>query len=301
MRTVIIGTSGQLALELRRGAHSDAIVLAPAQKVDVSDAASVEPWLDAERPGLVLNASAYTAVDRAETERERAFAVNAEGPGALARWCKRHGAALVHVSTDYVFDGAKLDGYRVEDAVSPLNVYGASKLAGEEHVRAELERHLILRTSWVFSAHGQNFVKTMLRLARERDELRVVADQVGRPTPAAELARVMLLVAERIAHGDALAWGTYHVAGAGSCSWHGFAEAIVAEQAELTGRRPRVVPIATQDYPLPAPRPKSSILDTASFEAAFGIELQPWRTGLRDVIRELLGTTLASGSATATQ
>jgi dTDP-4-dehydrorhamnose reductase len=300
MRTVIIGTSGQLALELRRGARSDSLALAPAHKVDVSDAASLEPWLDAQAPGLVLNASAYTAVDKAESERERAFAINAEGPATLARWCERHGAALVHVSTDYVFDGSKPGGYRVDDATGPLNVYGASKLAGEQHVRRELARHLILRTSWVFSAHGQNFVKTMLRLARERDELRVVADQFGRPTPAAELARVILELAERFAAGEALAWGTYHVAGAGSCNWHAFAEAIVAEQAELTARRPRVVPITTQDYPLPAPRPQSSILDTTSFEAAFGIELRPWQGGLRDVVRELVSPALESSGATAT-
>lgn len=288
MRTVVIGTSGQLALELHRAERSSAIALAAPRKLELADAPAVERWLDETNPELVINAAAYTAVDRAETERQRAFEVNAQGPATLAAWCQRRGAALIHVSTDYVFDGAKAGSYLANDPTGPLSVYGESKLAGEEGVRNTLPRHLILRTSWVFSAHGQNFVKTMLRLARERDELRVVADQHGRPTPAAELARVIWAVSERRAAGEELPWGTYHAAGAGSTNWHAFAEAIVEEQASYTGRRPRVVPIATQDYPTPARRPQNSTLDTASFEAAFGVELRPWREGLRDVVRELL-------------
>jgi hypothetical protein len=186
MRALIIGTSGQLATELHRQAGG--LPLHPAQKVDVADEPAIRALLDAARPTLVINASAYTAVDRAEQERERAFAVNASGPRYLARWCAANGAALIHVSTDYVFNGAKASSYVEEDAVDPLNVYGESKLAGEIAIREELPQHLILRTSWVFSAHGQNFVKTMRRLAAERDELRVIADQHGRPTSAADLA-----------------------------------------------------------------------------------------------------------------
>lgn len=288
MRAVVIGTTGQLAIELHRAKRPAGFELLAPHKLELANAAEVEAWLDASKPALVVNAAAYTAVDRAEAERDRAFAINATGPLTLARWCERHGAALVHVSTDYVFDGSKHEGYVPEDVTAPLSVYGASKLAGEEHVRSTAARHLILRTSWVFSAHGQNFVKTMLRLARERDELRVVADQVGRPTPAAELARVLWSACEGLASGREPAWGTYHVAGAGSTNWHAFAEAIVLEQQPFTGRAPRVVPITTADYPTPARRPTSSILDTSSFEQRFGIELRPWRDGLRDVVRELL-------------
>lgn len=288
MRTVVIGTWGQLALELHRNERSSSIELMPAHDVDITDALAIERWLDDVAPALIVNAAAYTAVDRAETEQERAFAVNAEGPATLARWCQSNDAALVHVSTDYVFDGKKAGAYQVDDPTSPINVYGASKLAGEEAVRGALRRHIILRTSWVFSAHGQNFVKTMLRLARERDELRVVADQYGRPTPAAELARAIWAVSAELAAGRDTAWGTYHVAGAGSTNWHAFAQAIVDEQAAVTARRPDVLAITTLDYPTPARRPQNSILDTTSFEATFGIELRPWRDGLRDVVRELL-------------
>jgi dTDP-4-dehydrorhamnose reductase len=288
MRTVVIGTWGQLALELHRIERSSSIALMPSHEIDLTDAPAVERWLDEVAPGLVVNAAAYTAVDRAETDRERAFALNAEGPATLARWCQSKGAALVHVSTDYVFDGKKTGAYQVDDSPAPINVYGASKLAGEEAIRGALNRHIILRTSWVFSAHGQNFVKTMLRLAREREELRIVADQYGRPTPAAELARAIWAVSSQLAAGRDTAWGTYHVAGAGSTNWHAFAQAIVDEQAPVTGRRPGVVAIATVDYPTPAQRPQNSILDTTSFEATFGIELQPWRDGLREVLRELL-------------
>jgi len=291
MRVAVLGTSGQLASELRRSARSAALELVAPQKVDISVDSQVNALLDRERPALVLNAAAYTAVDRAEVEREQAFAVNEIGPSLIARWCTANRAALIHVSTDYVFDGAKAAGYVEEDATAPLGVYGESKLAGEVAVRGALERHLILRTSWVFSAHSQNFVKTMLRLARERDELRVVADQVGRPTAAADLASAMLTLAERLAKGAELDWGTYHFAGAGSTSWHGFAEAIVEEQAPLTGKKPRVTPITTADYPTPARRPQSSVLDTSRFERTFGITPAPWRDGLRTVVRELVSAT----------
>jgi dTDP-4-dehydrorhamnose reductase len=287
MRVTIIGTSGQLATELRRRAWSTGLEALDAEKVDVADAVATNSLLDRQRPDLILNASAYTAVDRAESEQERAFAVNETGPRTLADWCNRRGAALVHVSTDYVFDGRKTAPYVEDDPTAPLGVYGASKLAGEVAVRSSLTRHVILRTSWVFSAHGQNFVKTMLRLARERDELRVVADQFGRPTAAADLADAMLQVA-RLAREDSAVWGTFHFAGAGATSWHGFAEAIVAEQARLTNRRPLVTPITTQDYPTPAARPTNSELDTERFERAFAFQPRDWRAGLREVVSELL-------------
>jgi dTDP-4-dehydrorhamnose reductase len=286
MRVAIIGTSGQLATELRRRPWSPGLEPCAPEKVDIADRTQLLALLDRLQPGLVLNASAYTAVDRAESERERAFAVNAGGVATLAEWCGRHEASLIHVSTDYVFDGRKSGPYTEDDATAPLGVYGASKLAGEEAVRGVLEQHVILRTSRVFSAHGNNFVKTMLRLARERDELRVVADQHGKPTAAADLADAMLRVAQRVQAGDAT-WGTFHFAGAGPTTWHGFAQAIVDEQARHTGRKPTVTPISTADFPTPTQRPGNSVLDTSRFEAAYALVPREWRVGLAEVVGEL--------------
>ncbi len=286
MRTLIIGTSGQLATELYR--QSDGIQLAPPRKVDVADEGAVHALLDAVRPGLVVNASAYTAVDRAEEDRARAFAVNSSGPRYLARWCAANGAALIHVSTDYVFDGSKPSAYVEDDAVGPINVYGQSKLAGEVAIREELAQHLIVRTSWVFSAYGQNFVKTMRRLGAERDELRIIADQHGRPTSAADLAGAVWRVARERLLGDApVAWGTYHLANADPTTWHAFAETIFELEARSAGRRPVVTPIPSSSYPTPAARPLNSVLDTSRFEATFGFGLRPFRLALRDVMDEL--------------
>jgi dTDP-4-dehydrorhamnose reductase len=286
MRTVIVGTSGQLATELHR--QAEGMQLLPAQKVDVTDERAVRALLDAARPSLVINASAYTAVDRAEQECDRAFAVNADGPRYLARWCAANGAALIHVSTDYVFDGAKPGPYVEDDKVGPLNVYGESKLAGELAVRKELAEHLIVRTSWVFSAHGHNFVKTIRRLAAERDELRIIADQHGRPTSAADLAGAMWRVVRERLHGDApVPWGTYHLANADATTWHGFAEAVVGLEARHSARRPVVQAIPAIDYPTPAKRPANSVLSTARFETTFGFGLRSFRAALRDVLDEL--------------
>jgi dTDP-4-dehydrorhamnose reductase len=286
MRALVIGTSGQLALELQRRPHPTGVELLPAAKLDVTDPGDLTRNLGELRPELILNASAYTAVDRAESERERAFAVNSAGPKALAEWCAQHGAALVHVSTDYVFDGSKRGPYFETDDTSPLGAYGESKLAGEEAVRSGCPAHVILRTSWVFSAHGQNFLKTMLRLAAEREELRVVADQRGRPTAASDLADAVLLVASRIQAGTPT-FGTFHFAGSGETTWHGFAQAIVEEQALATGKKPRVTPIATRDYPTPAKRPANSVLATSAYEQAFGVVPRPWLNGMREAVREL--------------
>lgn len=288
MQAVVIGTSGQLAIELRRRPRPPGLELLPPVKLDVTDSVSLRRELDRLRPDVVLNASAYTAVDKAEVDAERAFAVNARGPEALAEWCADHSAPLIHVSTDYVFNGQKQAAYDEDDDTAPLSVYGASKLAGEQAVRTRCE-HVVLRTSWVFSVHGQNFVKTMLRLAAERDELRVVADQQGRPTAASDLADAVLLVASRIQAG-APRFGTFHFAGGGDTTWHGFAQAIVDEQSAHTGKRPRVTPIATHEYPTPAKRPASSVLATGRFEQAFGLSPRPWRDGLREVVSELFLT-----------
>lgn len=285
-RTLVIGTRGQLATELHRLA-SGKLTLLPSERVDVSEESQLTARLDALAPRLIINAAAYTAVDKAESERDRAFAVNRDGPRFLAAWCERNRAGLVHVSTDYVFDGSLPRPYVETDTTAPANVYGASKLAGELAIQEALARHAILRTSWVFSAHGANFVKTMLRLGAEREELRVVADQHGRPTSAADLARAALVVGERLMAGDPSATGTFHFANAGATSWHGLAAATIELQAPITGRTPRVLPIGAADYPTPAKRPANSVLDTSRFEATFGLAPRPWPEALSEVVREL--------------
>jgi dTDP-4-dehydrorhamnose reductase len=286
MRVSTIGTTGQLAMALRAASWNAPLEPLDPRKLDVSDREALFRELDRQRPDLIINASAYTAVDRAETERERAFAVNESGPRWLAEWCQSNQAGLIHVSTDYVFDGKKSAPYLETDATNPLGVYGASKLAGEEWIRRLLERHVIVRTSWVFSEHGQNFVKTMLRLARERDELRVVADQRGRPTAANDLAVALLRLGERFAK-RSVDFGTFHFAGAGATTWHGFASAIVEEQARFTGRTPKVTPITTPEFPTPAARPANSVLDTSRFESSLGVTPPAWQAGLREIVSKL--------------
>jgi dTDP-4-dehydrorhamnose reductase len=288
MRVLVVGTSGQLAIELQRQGQAFPIELLPSSKLDITDADATRARLDQTRPQLVINASAYTAVDRAESESAQAHALNADGPARLAQWCDAESASLFHVSTDYVFDGQKPTAYTEQDGPAPLGVYGRTKLEGEQLIRDRLARHLILRTSWVFSAHGQNFVKTMLRLARERDELRVVADQRGKPTAASALARALLTLAARLGSGNPLPWGTYHFAGDAETTWHGFAQAIVDAQAPYTGRKPLVTAIASSDYPTPATRPANSTLDTTLFEQTFALRAPSWRDDLREVVREIV-------------
>jgi dTDP-4-dehydrorhamnose reductase len=236
-------------------------------------------------PDVVVNAAAHTAVDRAENEAEVAFRANARAPQALAAACAEHDALLLHYSTDYVFDGRGTRPYREDDATAPLGVYGASKRAGEQAVRDSGARHLIFRTAWVYAAHGSNFLRTMLRLAGERDELRVVADQVGAPTPAALIADVTARVLAQAPSRS----GTWHLTATGATSWHGFAEAIVAgaHARGLLARMPRVLPIATADYPTPAARPAYSVLDCSALQRDFGVELPDWRTGLATVLDAL--------------
>jgi dTDP-4-dehydrorhamnose reductase len=235
---------------------------------------------------VAINAAAYTAVDRAEQEPALAFAVNRDGPAHLAAACARSNIPLLHISTDYVYDGAKIDPYVEDDPTTPLGVYGASKLAGDEAVRRLLPRHLILRVSWVFGIHGHNFVKTILRLARERQELRVVADQYGGPTFAGDIADTLLDLAGRIAEIDARdAWGVYHYCGEPVTTWHGFASAII-ELARARESLPvkTVTAITTTDYPTPAARPVNSVLDCAKLAARFGIRPRPWRAGLEALL-----------------
>ncbi|MDQ0511906.1 dTDP-4-dehydrorhamnose reductase [Ancylobacter amanitiformis] len=288
-RLLLLGAGGQvgretLALAEARGV--DLVALDHA-RVDITDAGAVERALAVHAPAVVINTAAYTAVDRAESEREAAFRVNAAAPALIAAACARHGAALVHMSTDYVFDGTKPTAYVETDAVAPLGVYGASKEAGERAVREGLERHVILRTSWVFGAQGTNFLKTMLRLARERERLTVVADQRGCPTASRDIAEALLAAAAGFIAGTA-APGTYHFAGSGMTTWHGFATAIVARAAQHTGRRPEVAAITTAEYPTPARRPVNSELSSDLFAARFGVRAAPWQQRVVEVVDELM-------------
>ncbi|MCL7714948.1 dTDP-4-dehydrorhamnose reductase [Stenotrophomonas mori] len=241
--------------------------------------------LERLRPSVVVNAAAYTAVDRAEREPEAAFRANAEAPDAIARWCAARGVPLVHYSTDYVFDGQATVPYREDAPTAPLGVYGASKRAGEQAVRAAGGRHLIFRTAWVYAAHGGNFLRTMLRLGGEHARLRVVADQVGTPTPAALIADVTV---QALRHPGGLS-GTWHLTASGQTSWHGFAEAIFAEAraAGLLASVPAVEAIPSTAYPTPAKRPAWSVLDTGRLRQDFGIALPSWQDGLARVMAEI--------------
>jgi len=247
-------------------------------------------------PTVIVNAAAYTAVDKAQTETELAQAVNAESPAVLAELAKAHNATLVHYSTDYVFDGSGTQPWQESDATRPLSVYGQSKRDGELAIAALCPKHLILRTSWVVGAHGGNFLKTMLRLAAERDALRVVADQVGAPTSTELLAdvTVKLLQAMSGAADDDARWGIYHLAAAGEVSWHGYAQHVVAgalqRGAQLKASPETVSPITTAEYPVPAPRPLNSRLNTRKLQTTFGIALPAWQVGIDAILDQLIST-----------
>ena len=293
MRLAIIGAKGQVGWELSRRApmFGHEVLAWDVAELDITDAAAVDRALTTSGANAVINAAAYTAVDRAEQEPESAFAVNRDGPAHLAAACARLGIPLLHISTDYVFDGTKTGPYTEDDPAAPLGVYGQSKWEGDEAVRRLLPRHLILRVSWVFGVEGHNFVKTILRLAREREELRVVADQRGCPTYAGDIADVLLELAGRIGQIDAdNAWGVYHYCGEPPTTWHGFASAIV-ERARLDEKLKvrTVTAITTADYPTPAARPANSVLDCARLTARFGIHPASWREGLATLLFALHG------------
>ncbi len=296
MKLLVLGAAGQIGHELCRRVWPADYRIAGVDRaeVDITRQEAVADALRQERPDIVINAAAYTAVDRAESEPDVAWAVNAAGPGHLAVGCETAGIPLVHISTDYVFDGRKEAPYREDDPVNPLGVYGRSKEAGDRAVREGLPEHVILRTAWVYSVQGHNFVRTMLRLAADRPVLRVVADQIGSPTSAADAAAAIATIVQRLAAGDRN-WGTYNFAGAGAVSWHGFAEAIFELASPWRGAVPRVDAITTAEYPTPAPRPANSVLDCRLIREVFGIEPRPWREALAEVIRELYET--ASPSA----
>lgn len=279
MRLLVFGRTGQVATEI--GRIDPGAIRLGREEADLSDPESCARAILAADVDAVVNAAAWTAVDRAEAEEAAATIVNGAAPAAMARACAARGLPFVHLSTDYVFPGTGDRPWRPDDATAPVNAYGRSKLAGEEGVRAAGGAHVILRTSWVFSAHGANFVRTMLRLGATREVVSVVDDQVGGPTPARAIADACLRVARALR--DGAPGGTHHLAGAPVTSWAGFASAIMAE----AGLPARVDAIATADYPTPAPRPLNSRLDGATLRDAFGIDPPDWRAALREVVTEL--------------
>ena len=291
---LVTGAEGQVGWEARRAfAPLGRVVAVDRADVDFLDVAQVRALVRDHRPAVIVNAAAYTAVDRAESERELAFAINATAPLALAEEAARLGALIVHFSTDYVFDGTKDAPYLEDDAPSPLNVYGESKLAGDRAVTSSGAPHLVFRTSWVYASRGQNFLRTMLKLAHERDTLRVVADQIGAPTPARLLAEASAqLVGRHLADGaPALPesrWGIYNAVTRGATSWHGFAQRILELDPRRGGQRCReVVPIPTSDYSTPARRPARSLLDVGKLERTFQLRMPAWDEQLELVMAEL--------------
>jgi dTDP-4-dehydrorhamnose reductase len=301
VKILLLGGNGQVGRELRRSLLPlGELVVATRDGVDADVTGDFDvpgalvSLVRESSAGVVVNAAAYTGVDKAETDAEAAFRINAEAPAAIAAACADTDALLVHYSTDYVFDGSASQAYREDDATAPLGVYGASKLAGERAIRASGARHAILRTAWVYASHGRNFLLTMLRLAAERDELRVVADQVGTPTSAAWIADA---TSELIQHG-ATDPGTWHLVASGQTTWHGFASAIMEDARALgvLARAPTVLPIATSEFPTPARRPAYSVLDTTRLHNDFGIVPPDWRDGLRVTLRELVDAKAKMGS-----
>ncbi|MEZ5817096.1 MAG: dTDP-4-dehydrorhamnose reductase [Hyphomicrobiaceae bacterium] len=291
MKVLVIGTEGQLARSLREAVLPAGVTLESLGRpcLDLADAAGAAAAVERVRPGLVVNAAAYTAVDRAESDADAAFAINAAGPEALARACDELGMPLLHVSTDYVFDGSKPAPYVEDDPVAPLGVYGRSKLEGEQRVAVLCPRHLILRTAWVYSPFGNNFVKTMLRLAGTRDEIAVVDDQIGNPTYAPHLADAILALAGHLAEGREVAWGIYHAAGTGDVTWCGLAREVFVQSARHGGPVARVRAITTAEYPTPARRPANSRLDCGRLRQALGHGLPAWQSGIENCVARLLG------------
>jgi dTDP-4-dehydrorhamnose reductase len=300
-KILITGVSGQLAAALGEAAPSHQLAVRQFDRpaLDFDRPASIAAAFAESAPWLVINAAAYTAVDAAEDDADAAFRANRDGPAQLARLCEAAGIPLIHISTDYVFDGLKGTPYVESDPTAPQGVYGASKLAGEQAVLAGCSRSIVLRTSWIYSPTGKNFVRTMLSVARRTDRLRVVADQKGCPTSAPDLAEAMLVIAARIATDG---WqdrfgGLYHAAGTGWTTWHGLAVATFQEAVRHGAPVPTVDPITTAEWPTRAQRPPDSRLNCGRLEATFGLRLPPWRDGLARTIDAVFATAAVSASS----
>ena len=291
LRILQFGRTGQVGLEVlaRAPLRGHRVTALGRDIVDLADPAQVARAMSAvEDADVVINGAAYTAVDKAESEPDLAMRVNAESVAAIAEACAAHGTPLIHLSTDYVFDGTKAAPYVETDATNPLSVYGRSKLAGEAAVRARHPKHVILRTSWVYSPFGTNFLKTMLKLGAEREELRIVDDQLGSPTAAGDIAQVCLEIAEQAAERQSrMAWGIYHYAAAGETTWRRFAEAIFAAAGAWAHSKAKVTPITTAQYPTPARRPLNSRLDCSKIARDLGVRPRPWGEAMAQVLSEL--------------
>jgi dTDP-4-dehydrorhamnose reductase len=290
MRIFVTGREGQVARSLAEASHPGVeMVFAGRPEFDLEAPDSIASAIQSARPDVVVSAAAYTAVDKAEDEPERAFAINATGAGAVAEAAAEAGAAIIHLSTDYVFSGDKLGDYDETDETNPLGVYGRSKLAGEHAVAAANSRHVILRTAWVYSPFGRNFVKTMLALAATRDSIRVVADQWGNPTSAADIADGILEIARALPSHDQSHYGIFHLAGRGRTNWSGFARHVFAVSKGCGGPFAEVEDIGTQDYPTRARRPANSLLSCAKLEHVFGWRPPGWQESCGKVVERLVG------------
>jgi dTDP-4-dehydrorhamnose reductase len=287
MRVLISGQHGQVSRELQRrlGGVGELIVLGRDQ-LDLAQPEQIRQQVQKIRPDLIINAAAHTAVDLAESEPETAFAINAVAPGIFAEEALMLGIPLIHYSTDYVFDGKKVGPYNEDDTPNPLGVYGKSKLAGERAIIDVQGKHLILRTSWVYSTYGRNFLLTMQRLLQERPEVRIVADQIGAPTWAGTIANSTLALVERWQTGEAVTWGTYHLTAQGKTSWFGFAQAIGEALRQQGKPCANLLPIPSSDYPTPAARPLNSCLDCSRLQREWGVKQPDWHSALRECLAE---------------
>ncbi|WP_421856281.1 dTDP-4-dehydrorhamnose reductase [Marinomonas sp.] len=290
MRILLTGKNGQLGRCFQDVIKNTELALFAfdSAELDITNAQNIDQVVRQTKPDIIVNAAAYTAVDKAETDSETAYLVNATGPCLLAEQAARLNIPLIHISTDYVFDGEAVEPYKPSDVTNPQSVYGASKLAGEESVTATCDKYIILRTAWVFSEYGNNFVKTMLRLAKERDSLGVVANQYGCPTYAGDLAKAILSICEQHEQDKPLAWGVYHYCGDTPTSWHGFARAIFAKAYELgvISSRPQLKAISSDQYLTPAKRPEYSVMSTQALRY-IGVKASPWNTSLSFVLSKL--------------
>jgi dTDP-4-dehydrorhamnose reductase len=287
MKILIVGQHGQVSRELQRRLGVVGELIVPGRdQLDLTLPDQIRQQVQNVRPDLIINAAAHTAVDLAESAPQTAFAINAIAPGILAQEALSLGIPLIHYSTDYVFDGTKVGPYNEEDRPNPLGVYGKSKLAGERAITDVQGKHLILRTSWVYSAHGRNFLLTMQRLMQEKPELRIVADQIGAPTWAGTIAQSTLALIERWQRDEAAPWGTYHLSAQGETSWFGFAQAI-GEALRKQGKTcAELLPIPSSEYPTPATRPLNSRLDCSRLQHEWGVRQPDWRTALHECLAE---------------
>jgi len=291
MKILIIGADGQVGKELSFYSNEKGhdVIATVRSQLDISKPQNVNEYIENCKPDVVINAAAYTAVDKAEVERDLAYTINYDGVRNIVSACAIHNIPLLHISTDYVFDGAKFEPYTEKDNVSPLGVYGDSKWQGEEAIRKHMSKYVILRVAWVFGAQGNNFVKTMLRLGKERNELDIVSDQFGGPTPARNIAITLINIAEKIQQDENLQWGTYHYCGTPKSSWSEFAKEIFKQAYNLgvIGHKVKVNSILTTQYPTLTKRPSNSMLDCSKLKNILGVDMPDWRKAISEVLINL--------------